>query len=84
MYYFVKAYDKLNVLDIIWYDCEAILLWIYSVRCTAYFSLISTRWIFHRIGNPAVTIIYANATVTTCKLYVVIDNLFMRNCMSNI
>lgn len=32
MYYFVKAYDKLNVLDIIWYDCEAILLWIYSVR----------------------------------------------------
>lgn len=31
MYYFVKAYDKLNVLDIFWYDCEAILLWIYTV-----------------------------------------------------
>lgn len=32
MYYFVKVYDKLNVLNIIWYDCEVILLWIYSVR----------------------------------------------------
>lgn len=66
------------------YYCEYIVL-----KCTTYFSLISIHWIFHRIGNPAVilkntTIIYVNATVTTCKLYVVIDNLFMRNCMSNI
>lgn len=67
------------------YYCEYIVL-----ECTTYFSLISIHWIFHRIGNPAVilnTLLYiidVNATVTTCKLYVVIDNLFMRNCMSNI
>lgn len=54
MYYFVKVYDKLNVLDIIWYDCEVILLWIYSVRCMVYFSLILICWIFYRIGNLVV------------------------------
>lgn len=44
------------------------------LECSAYFSLISIYWIFHMIGNPAVnlkTLQYANATVTTCKLYVI-------------
>lgn len=56
------------------FEMTETILCTYSVRVFGFFSLISIYWIFHMIGNPAVnlkTLQYANATVTTCKLYVI-------------